>query len=158
MFSIPNSKAPGPDGYNSTFFKAAWSEIGGDVCAAIRDFFNTCKMLKELNCTKLTLIPKVSHPTKVTEFRPIACCNTLYKCITKLTCKRLKVIMPNLISPNQSGFIEGRQIVQNVSIIQDLVGLYNRKSTPPSCLLKVDIRKAYDSVNWDFLQEMLTCM
>lgn len=155
MFSIPNFKAPGPDGFNSTFFKTAWGEIGGEVCTAIRDFFSSGKMLKELNCTKITLIPKVSHPTSVTEFRPIACCNTLYKCITKLICMRLKRVLPQIISPNQSGFIEGRQIVHNVSILQDLVGVYNRKSAPPGCLLKVDIRKAYDSVHWEFLKEML---
>ncbi|KAL2900645.1 hypothetical protein RDABS01_025727 [Bienertia sinuspersici] len=75
MFSIPGSKAPGPDGYNSSFFKAAWKDIGGDVCQAIRDFFAKGKMIKELNCTRLTLIPKVSQPTSVTEFKPIACCN-----------------------------------------------------------------------------------
>lgn len=156
MFSIPGSKAPGPDGFNSTFFKSAWSEVGTEVCEAIKDFFRTGKMLKALNCTKLTLIPKVSHPTHVTEFRPIACCNTVYKCITKLLCARLKKVLPDIISPNQSGFVEGRQIVHNVSIIQDLVGMYNRKSSPPGCLLKIDIRKAFDSVQWDFLQEMLT--
>lgn len=64
-------------------------------------------------------------------------------------------MLPDLISPNQSGFIEGRQIVQNITIIQDIVGRYGRKSSPPGCLLKIDIKKAYDSVKWDFVEEML---
>ncbi|KAL2937102.1 hypothetical protein RDABS01_020551 [Bienertia sinuspersici] len=155
MFSIPGKKAPGPDGFNSTFFKESWHITGPEVCEAVRDFFVHGRMLKEVNCTRLTLIPKVSHPNSVTEFRPIACCNTVYQCITKIICNRLKRVLPGLISPNQSGFVQGRRIVHNVSIIQDLVGMYNRKSSPPGCLLKIDIRKAYDSVQWGFLKEML---
>ncbi|KAL2934380.1 LINE-1 retrotransposable element ORF2 protein [Bienertia sinuspersici] len=155
MFSIPGSKSPGPDGYNSSFFKATWEVTGSEICEAIKDFFCSGKILKEINCTRISLIPKVSLPCSVTDFRPIACCNTFYKCITKIICNRLKLVLPDLISDNQSGFIKGRQIIHNVSIIQDLVGMYNRKSTPPSCLLKIDIRKAYDSVCWEFLDEML---
>ncbi|KAL2921104.1 LINE-1 retrotransposable element ORF2 protein [Bienertia sinuspersici] len=158
MHSIPGSKSPGPDGYNSTFYKASWKVIGEEISVAIKDFFSNAKMLKELNCTKLTLIPKVNFPKNVTEFRPIACCNTIYKCIAKLLCNRLKKVLPDIISQNQSGFVEGRQIVHNVSIVQDLVGIYNRKASPPGCLLKVDIRKAYDSVQWDFLKEMMKAL
>ncbi|KAL2938768.1 LINE-1 retrotransposable element ORF2 protein [Bienertia sinuspersici] len=156
IFSIPGVKAPGPDGYNSSFFKPAWPIIGDEVCHVMKDFFLNGSMLRI--CTKLTLIPKASHPKFVTEFRPIACCNLLYKCITKIICNRIKKVLPDLISPNHSGFIEGRQIVHNVSIIQDLVGMYNRKASPPWCLLKIDIRKAYDSVQWDFLHKMLNAL
>ncbi|KAL2922743.1 LINE-1 reverse transcriptase-like protein [Bienertia sinuspersici] len=112
-------------------------------------------MLKQINCTKLALIPKIQSPQSVSEFRPIACCNTLYKVITKLIFSRLKPILPHIIADNQAGFIQGRQIFHNISIVQDLVGAYNKKATPPYCMLKVDIRKAYDSVDWNFLQEML---
>lgn len=158
FFSIPGAKAPGPDGYNSTFFKMAWPIIGEEICTAVKDFFQHGKLLKQINSTKLTLIPKVQYPQSVSEFRPIACCNTLYKGITKLICARLKNVLPHIIAPNQAGFIQGRQIFHNISIVQDLVGVYNRKSTPPCCMLKVDIRKAYDSVDWDFLQEMLLAL
>lgn len=124
MFSIPGSKALGPDGFNFTFFKATWSEVGKDFCEAVKDFFKNGKMLREVNCTKLTLIPKVNQPTVVTEFSPIACCNTIYKCITKLICNRLKKVLPQIVSHNQSGFIEGMQIVHNVSIIKDVKTLW----------------------------------
>ncbi|KAL2930500.1 hypothetical protein RDABS01_035910 [Bienertia sinuspersici] len=158
LFSIPGVKAPGPDGFNSTFYKEAWPLIGDEISNAIRDFFLHGQMLKQINCTKLTLIPKIQFPQSVSEFRPIACCNTIYKVITKLICSRLKTILPHIISPNQAGFIQGRQIFHNISIVQDLVGVYNRKATPPSCMLKVDIRKAYDSVDWEFLNEMLIAL
>ena len=155
LFSIPGSKAPGPDGYNSIFFKEAWRTIGGDVYSAIKDFFKHGKLLNQINATKLTLIPKVQYPRNVSEFRPIACCNVLYKVISKLICNRLKIVLPEIIAPNQAGFVHGTQIFHNISIVQDLVGLYKRKSTPPCCMLKVDIRKDYDSVEWEFLREML---
>ncbi|KAL2922690.1 hypothetical protein RDABS01_014181 [Bienertia sinuspersici] len=158
LFSIPGSKAPGPDGFNSTFYKESWQVIGDDVCNAVKDFFHHGKMLKQINCTKQALIPKIQSPRSVSEFRPIACCNTLYKLITKLICSRLKPILPHLIADNQAGFIQGRKIFHNISIVQDLVGVYNRKATPPCCMLKVDIRKAYDSVDWNFLQEMLSAL
>lgn len=72
----------GPDGYKSSFYKLAWEEIGEDIIEAVQQFFENGKLLKELNCTTLTLIPKVDSPTSVMDFRPIACCNVLYKCIT----------------------------------------------------------------------------
>ncbi|XP_074288741.1 uncharacterized protein LOC141613898 [Silene latifolia] len=74
LFSIPNDKAPGPDGYSSQFFKATWDITGKDFCEAIQDFFRSGKLLKQLNDTNITLIPKVAHPTTVLQFRPIACC------------------------------------------------------------------------------------
>lgn len=56
------------------------------------DFFNTGKMLKEINNTILTLIPKVKCPSSVTEYRPIVCCNVIYKAITKIICARMRCV------------------------------------------------------------------
>ncbi|XP_074265800.1 uncharacterized protein LOC141588248 [Silene latifolia] len=109
----------------------------------------------KLNTTNIIFIPKVSNPTSVLEFRPIACCNTIYKCIAKLLCNRLGKVLPDLVSINQGGFIKGRNIVENVLICQDLVRLYNRKVASPRCLVNIDLRKAYNSIEWDFLSQML---
>lgn len=92
------------------------------------------------------------------DYRPIAGCNTIYKVISKMLCNRLRLILPTLISANQSAFIAGRTIVQNVLICQDLVRLYNRKNTTQSCLIKIDLKKAYDFVDWAFVEEMLHLM
>ncbi|KAL2938063.1 hypothetical protein RDABS01_021512 [Bienertia sinuspersici] len=155
LFSIDGGKSPGPDGFNSSFFKMSWPMLGDEICAAVLEFFQTGKLLREINNTNITLIPKVSNPMCVNDFRPIACCNTIYKIISRMLCSRLKEILPDLISEFQSGFIKGRKIFHNICIIQDLIGKYRRKSSPPGCMFKVDIRKAYDSIRWDFLDQLL---
>ncbi|GJS30412.1 RNA-directed DNA polymerase, eukaryota, reverse transcriptase zinc-binding domain protein [Tanacetum coccineum] len=90
MFGINDSKAPGPDGYTACFFKKAWVVIGIDVCKAVKEFFSSGKLLKEANSTFIALIPKVNNACNVTDYRPIACCNVLYKCISKILTTRIK--------------------------------------------------------------------
>ena len=83
MFDIGDCKAPGPDGYTACFFKKAWSVVGEYVCLAVNEFFSLGILLKEINSTLISLIPKSQYVRLVTDFRPIACCNVLYKCISK---------------------------------------------------------------------------
>ncbi|GLT58450.1 hypothetical protein SLA2020_457140 [Shorea laevis] len=100
VFSSPRNKAPGPDGYTSEFYKAAWPVVGDLVTKAIQEFFYSGKILREMNSTIISLVPKVLNPVKMTEFRPIACCNILYKFITKILANRLKQTLPLFISKN----------------------------------------------------------
>ncbi|XP_021852418.2 uncharacterized protein [Spinacia oleracea] len=155
LFSIPGIKAPGPDGFGSYFYKDAWHIVGDEVIATILDMLQQGKILKELNYTVITLIPKTKCPKDVSEFRPISCCNTIYKCITKVLCGRLRQVLPDLILENQGGFVHGRYIVHNIMDVQDLVRHYGRKGVKPSCLMKIDLQKSYDTVDWHFLEEML---
>ncbi|XP_074301131.1 uncharacterized protein LOC141632485 [Silene latifolia] len=155
MFSIPGTKAPGPDGYSSQFFKDSWAIVGKDICAAVRNMISTGNILKEANNTILTLLPKVDVPDTVTQFRPIACCNTVYKCMVKVVCFRLSSILPDIIHPSQSAFIAGRDIVGNILICQDLIKLYKRNKCSPRLMMKIDLQKAYDSIEWSYLNEML---
>lgn len=90
VFSIEKNKSPGPDGYGSDFFQAAWGVIGHDVAEAFLDFFRTGKLLKQLNATMISLIPKVTAPQNAGQLRPISCCSVMYKCISKLLCSRLR--------------------------------------------------------------------
>lgn len=158
IWQIGGDKAPGPDGYNSQFFKDFWDIVGNEVCEAVLDFFNTGRLLKQLNATTITLIPKVKNPTSVNEFRPISCCNTLYKCISKMLCNRLIKVLPKIIDESKCAFVEGRSIVQNVLICQDLTKGFNRKNNKPKCMMKLDLGKAYDSVSRGFIEEMLAAL
>ena len=84
MFSLKNNKAPGPDGFNAGFFKRIWHIVGEDVIKVVSSFFQTRRMLKEMNVTSISLIPKVANPMRLIDFHPISCCNTVYKCIAKI--------------------------------------------------------------------------
>ncbi|KAL2235453.1 UNVERIFIED_CONTAM: putative mitochondrial protein [Sesamum indicum] len=155
VFDIADDKAPGPDGYSSRFFKAAWPVVGEEVTRAVLDFFSTGKLLKQVNSTILALIPKVHTPMSVNDFRPISCCNVLYKIIAKLLVQKISVLLDKIVSPCQTAFIPGRSIGDNIMLAQELFSRYNQMRLPPRCALKVDIRKAYDTVEWDFLLAVL---
>ncbi|KAK9749023.1 hypothetical protein RND81_02G097200 [Saponaria officinalis] len=133
MFDILDIKAPGPDGYSSQFFKDSWDIVGNDVISAIKNVFSSGQILKQCNNTILTLGPKV-------------------------ICNRLGRVLPALINPSQSAFIKGRDIVGNILICQDLVKLYKRKCCSPRVLLKLDLQKACDSIEWSFVLDMLDAL
>lgn len=97
IWAINREKAPGPDGNSSQFFKDNREIVKHDTCKAVQNFFTKGSMMKQVNTTSITLIPKCNHPEKVTEFRPIACYNTIYKCITKILCNRMKNVLPHII-------------------------------------------------------------
>ncbi|KAL9235789.1 hypothetical protein vseg_010524 [Gypsophila vaccaria] len=116
IFSIPDTKSPGPDGYTSKFYKNAWPIIRSEVIEAVKDFFLHKKMLKQINTTTLVMIPKCDNPQSVLQFRPIPCCNIIYKAISKILCDRLARVLPNLIDQNQGAFIKNKSIQENILI------------------------------------------
>lgn len=114
LWSLKANKAPRPDGYSAGFFKCSWDIVGKEVTQAIRTFFEFGKLLSEVNSTIIALIPKVPKPEKVGDYRPISCCNTIYKCIAKIIVNRIKIVLPDLIDPVQSAFVKGRRISDNI--------------------------------------------
>nr|GEV72663.1 hypothetical protein [Tanacetum cinerariifolium] len=131
--------------------------VGVDVCKAIHDFFSNGKFLKEINHTFMALIPKITTPQKVNDYRPISCCNVIYKCISKILTNRIIEGIKDVVSENQSAFVPGRRIFDNILLTQELMHNYHLKRGSPRCAFKVDIQKAYDTVNWRFLGFILKC-
>ncbi|GKE63428.1 protein LAZ1 [Tanacetum coccineum] len=146
MFDIEDDRAPGLDGYTSAIFKKGWNIVGVDICNAFRDFFSNGQTLKENNHTFIALVPKVITPLKVNDYRPISCCNVIYKCISKIITNRIVNGIKEVVSDNQSAFVLGRHISDNILFTQELMHNYHRNRGPPKCAFKIDIQKAYDTI------------
>ncbi|KAL0307935.1 UNVERIFIED_CONTAM: hypothetical protein Sangu_3002100, partial [Sesamum angustifolium] len=136
FFDIDVESAPGPDGYTAAFYRTAWPVVGQAVFQAVGEFFRTGNLLKQINTTLIVLIPKVNLPIFVSDYRPISCCNVLYKAITKILVKRMQRVLPLLIDYSQNAFVPGRSIIDNVLLAQELMAGYNQRRLPQRCTLK----------------------
>ncbi|XP_039169168.1 uncharacterized protein LOC120293559 [Eucalyptus grandis] len=119
------------------------------------DFFTSGRILKEINNTILVLVLKVPNATTLDDFRPIVCYNTIYKIITKLLANRVASVLKDLVSSCQSAFVKGRRIRDNILLAQELFSNFHLEPYSPKCAVKVDFRKAYDTVDWRFLESVL---
>lgn len=153
--NINDNKAPRCDGFNTFFFKKAWPIIGEDVINETKQLFATTDIYKPINCTSMTLIPKVKIPSSVKEYKPISCCTVMYKIISKVLISRLKMAMASLIDNCQAAFVPGRIISYNIILSHELVKGYGRKGITPRCTIKLDMQKDYDSLEWYFLEQIL---
>lgn len=151
------SKAPGIDGMTTLFFQTYWHILGPDVTAVVQSFFHNSHLLQSINQTLITLIPKNNCPTKPEHFRPISLCNVIYKLITKILANRLRNVLPQVISENQSGFVGGRQISDNVLVSHEVMhSLKNRRYGKKGWLcLKLDMAKAYDRIEWKYIEAVM---
>jgi len=148
------NKSPGSDGFNFAFIKKFWPLLKDEVRIMFDQFHANEVIPKSLLAYFVTLIPKVSSPMTLKDFRPISLLGCLYKLLAKVLTKRLASVMDSIISKSQSAFIKGRNLVDGVLVANELVDF--AKKTKSKCLvLKVDFEKAYDSVDWGFLEYMM---
>ena len=133
LFDIEDNKALGPDGFTSNFFKKAQIVVKDDFCKAVKEFFDSGKLIGQLNATLITLVPEIKTPLKVSDFRPIACCNVIYKCINKILTNRIMKVLSKLVDQNQSAFIPGRAITDNILLTQELWKGYKCVNGPKRC-------------------------
>lgn len=124
----------------------------------ILDFFAGNQIPKAITHTCLTLFPKVDCPQSFTELRPISLSNFSCKIISKMMNQRLSPLMQKLVSPNQTGFIKGRSITENIMPTQDMVHNITKPSPYGNVVLKLDMAKAYDRVSWEYLCQVLRQM
>jgi hypothetical protein len=147
-------KSPGPDGVNFGFFKDFWEELKGDVMRFINEFHRNGKLTKGINSTFIALIPKVDSPQRLTDFRPISLVGSLYKILAKVLANRLRMVIGSVISESQTTFVKDRQILDGILIANEVVD-EARKTKRELMLFKVDFEKAYDSVDWGYLDAVM---
>eukprot|EP00253_Pinus_taeda_P034910 PITA_34910 len=152
---MKNGKAPGPDGFNVDFFKACWNIVKQDILNVVEDSKKDKTILKALNTTFISLIPKQELAQTPDRFRPISLCNVVYKIISKVVANRLKPLLPTLVSVEQSGYVEGRQILNNIIQAHEVVHslTINRKA---GMIMQLDIAKYYDKLNWTYIKKILS--
>ena len=153
---LPNDKAPGPDGFTGRFYKAAWATIKSDVLNAFNAFWaNDFRSLNHLNDALLILLRKKEQAELIRDFRPISLIHSFGKLVTKCLANRLAGVLHHLVQVNQSAFIKGRCLHDNFRLVQ-LTCMALHRACRSCILLKVDIARAFDSVDWVFLLEVLS--
>ncbi|XP_026436394.1 uncharacterized protein LOC113334324, partial [Papaver somniferum] len=154
---LGNDKALGPDGFPIIFFQKCWHFIKGYFMATVNKFCTTGNINSKHNSTFITLIPKKDHIETIKDCRPICLLTSVYKIIAKVLSTRLKLVMDKLISPVQCAYIEGRQIIDGTLIANELVDSRLRSGNA-GILCKIDLEKAFDRINWNYLESVLIQM
>ena len=147
-------KSLGPDGWPMEFFLDFFDLIGEELVMAAEQVGIGGKVPSALNSTFLTLIPKCENPSTFANFYPISSCNLVYKVISKIAALRLKPLLNITISAQQFGFLKDRQITKPVGITQEILHSIKTKNSNVM-VLKLDLVKAFDRVNWTFLRLLL---
>ncbi|GJU04557.1 RNA-directed DNA polymerase, eukaryota [Tanacetum coccineum] len=154
VWECGTDKAPGPDGFTFGFFRHFWHLVDRDVCEAVRYFFKFSDLPKGCNSSFIALIPKIPDANLVKDFRPISLIGSIYKIIAKILTNRLVDVLGGIINEVQSAFIKDRQILDGPFILNEVMS-WCKKKKKQTLLFKVDFEKAYDSVRWDFLDDVL---
>ncbi|RVX23130.1 Transposon TX1 uncharacterized 149 kDa protein [Vitis vinifera] len=150
-------KAPGPDGFTLAFWQNSWETVKEDLLGLFKEFHDQNSFIKSLNHTFLVLIPKKGGCGGLGDYRPISLLGGLYKLLAKVLANRIKKVIGKVISPDQNAFIKGRQILDGSLIANEVIDSWQKRGEK-GIVCKLDIEKAYDSINWQFLLKVMQKM
>jgi exonuclease III len=152
---LANGKTPGSDGLPADWYKFFWVDIKHLLCNSITYAMDHGELSIEQKRGIITLLPKKNkNRTFLRNWRPISLLNTDYKIIAKVLANRMQQVLPSIIHQDQSGYLKGRYIGQNIRILED-VSFFTKHNNIPGMLLSIDFEKAFDSLNWNFLFQTL---
>nr|GEW76328.1 putative RNA-directed DNA polymerase, eukaryota, reverse transcriptase zinc-binding domain protein [Tanacetum cinerariifolium] len=154
VWACGENKSHGPDGFTFEFFCKFWDTIGPDLCLVVEWFFDHGSFSRGCNSSFIALIPKVQDPKFVNDYRHISLIGSLYKVVTKIISLRLSSVIVGLILDVQAAFLPSRQILDGPFVINELLSWCKHKKQH-AMIFKVDFVKAYDSVRWDFIDDVL---
>lgn len=125
-----------------------------EIMNFMKEFHSNSKLGFGVNCSFATLVPKKDNLADIGDFKPISLINYVYKILSKVLANRFKQVLPAVVDHVQSAFLGGRSIMNGVLIANEVVDWW-KKSKKKGLILKLDFEKVYDSVNWNFLLQML---
>ena len=157
IWDCENFKCPEPDDVSFGFIKKFWDILKVDLMCFLHEFHRNGRLSKGINSTFIALIPKVDNPQCLNEFRPISLVGSMYKILAKVLPNRLRLVIGSVVSDSQSAFIKGRQILDGIMVANEIVD-EARRHKKELLLFKVDFEKAYNSINWGYLQEVVMKM
>lgn len=144
--------APGPNGFGVTFFKNFWEVIKGNYSRMFEDLHSGHLDIKRYGV--ITLVPKVKEANNIKQYRPICLLNVDYKGVTKVLNNRLVTVAKEVIGDNQTRFVNGKNILEGLVILHKVLHELRSKGKR-GLILKINFKKAYDMVRWDFLEEVM---
>ena len=157
VWQCGSENAPGPDGYSFKILKAHWDTIGGDITKFVKRFELNGTLAPGCNSSNITLIPKIHDPLNLCDYRPISLIGCMYKVIAKLLAIRLKMVIGEVVDETRSTYIQGRHIHDGPLIINEIISWAKQKKKK-MFLFKIDFEKAFDSINWGFLDSVMEQM
>lgn len=126
------------------------------MCTESKNIFASGSMPEYLNRTLISLIRKCQYPETLGNYRPISLCNSVYKIVTKIIMERIRPLLKKLVSPVQAAFVPERRGLDNILIAQELIhSIDNKKGNEGHMAIKVDLEKAYDRLEWNFIHKVL---
>ena len=153
--SMNSEKSPGLSGFSAEFFKVFWKQLGNFVLRSLNYGYTKGELSVTQKQGLITCIPKENKPKQfLKNWRPLTLLDTVYKIASGTIANRLKNVLDHIINKDQTGFIKGRSIVENVRIIYDVMK-FTEEQKIPGLILLIDFEKAFDSLSWNFLHKCL---